>query len=204
MDASAGPFAVCARYSTEGRRENATGNFGEDGGHLEPRSDSIAHGVSPKQRGRSMSATDLVSRLHGVKDTGANKWIACCPAHDDKRPSLSITEQPDGRVLIHCFGGCGAEDVLVAVGLDWSAVMPESVETFARESVQTGRRRYSSRTHPPFNAHDVLRCLATEVTIVKLVASDLQRGAVLSEVDRERLGVAVSRILAAETLTNGC
>ena len=24
-------------------------------------------------------------------------WIACCPAHEDKRPSLAITETDDGR-----------------------------------------------------------------------------------------------------------
>jgi hypothetical protein len=35
-----------------------------------------------------------------------NGWTARCPAHDDRNPSLSITEDRDGRVLLHCFAGC--------------------------------------------------------------------------------------------------
>ena len=34
-----------------------------------------------------------------------------CPAHDDARPSLSITER-DGRTLLHCFAGCTQEAVI--------------------------------------------------------------------------------------------
>ena len=30
---------------------------------------------------------------------------ACCPAHDDKNPSLSITER-DGKLLVYCHAGC--------------------------------------------------------------------------------------------------
>lgn len=150
-----------------------------------------------------MSAADLIARLHGVRETGPSRWIACCPAHDDKRPSLSIAELPDGKVLLKCWPGCSVPEVLTAVGLDWPAVMPERIETLMRESQHTGRRRYSSRVRPPFNAHDVLRCLSTEVTIVALVAFDLHRGAALSETNRNRLGVAVSRIVAAEDLING-
>lgn len=44
--------------------------------------------------------------------------MARCPAHDDKTPSLSITEADD-RVLLHCHAGCITESVLSAVGLDW-------------------------------------------------------------------------------------
>jgi len=40
-----------------------------------------------------------------------------CPAHEDGSPSLSITETADGRVLMHCFGGCTVEEVLWALGL---------------------------------------------------------------------------------------
>jgi hypothetical protein len=32
--------------------------------------------------------------------------MACCPAHDDRNPSLSVRRAPDGRVLVHCFAGC--------------------------------------------------------------------------------------------------
>lgn len=38
-------------------------------------------------------------------------WLAKCPCHDDKRPSLSITEGEDGRLLLNCFAGCEFEDI---------------------------------------------------------------------------------------------
>jgi hypothetical protein len=42
-----------------------------------------------------------------------------CPAHDGKSAgSLSITKGANGRAQIHCFGGCTAEEVLAAVGID--------------------------------------------------------------------------------------
>ena len=61
----------------------------------------------------------LLSRLEGLRQTRPNKWIARCPAHDDRSPSLSVREIDD-RILIHCFAGCAASDVLSAVGLQLS------------------------------------------------------------------------------------
>jgi putative DNA primase/helicase len=40
------------------------------------------------------------------KAKGPGKWEARCPAHEDSKPSLSIGEGTDGRVLVHCFVGC--------------------------------------------------------------------------------------------------
>ena len=58
----------------------------------------------------------LLGRLEGVKPRGNASWIARCPAHSDKSPSLSIREADD-RVLIHCFASCSACEVVAAVGL---------------------------------------------------------------------------------------
>lgn len=52
--------------------------------------------------------------------------MAKCPAHDDKSPSLSVRETEDGRVLIHCHAGCGASDVLAAIGLTLADLFPEA------------------------------------------------------------------------------
>lgn len=46
------------------------------------------------------------------------KWrgqrgIAMCPAHDNRRtPALSLADGDDGKLLVHCFAGCDAADVL--------------------------------------------------------------------------------------------
>jgi len=40
--------------------------------------------------------------------------MARCPAHDDRNPSLSIS-QSDGRVLVHCHAGCSQQAVIEAL-----------------------------------------------------------------------------------------
>lgn len=42
-------------------------------------------------------------------------WIARCPAHDDQHPSLSINEDKDGKVLVHCHAGCEQTQVIDAL-----------------------------------------------------------------------------------------
>ena len=56
-----------------------------------------------------MIADALAKALHGRKC--GSGWIARCPAHDDRHPSLSIAED-NGTLLVHCFAGCSQESVL--------------------------------------------------------------------------------------------
>lgn len=48
---------------------------------------------------------------------GGQGWLSHCPAHEDKTPSLSISEGHDGRALLKCFAGCTAESIVAALGL---------------------------------------------------------------------------------------
>ncbi|WP_321947083.1 DUF3631 domain-containing protein [Paraburkholderia sp. J10-1] len=63
-------------------------------------------------------AGEILDRLDGVRQTGPNQWVACCPAHDDRDPSLSISAKSDGEVLLHCHAGCDFRDVLRGMGFD--------------------------------------------------------------------------------------
>lgn len=53
-----------------------------------------------------------------------NGFMACCPAHEDKTPSLSISEGEDGCVLLKCHAGCTIEKVLKAIGLKMGDLFP--------------------------------------------------------------------------------
>ena len=134
-----------------------------------------------------MNAVDnLLQHLDKVRGTGPGTWIACCPAHDDKHPSLTIRETEDGRILVHCHAGCEVEAVLVAIGMNISDLFPPRV---VDHRVKPERR--------PFPAADVLRAVAFEAMVVAAAAVAMLAGEPFSEIDRERLVLAVSRIQAA-------
>lgn len=128
---------------------------------------------------------DLLQHLNKIKRTGPNRWMACCPAHDDKSPSLTIRELDDGRVLVHCFSGCSIEEILSSVGLTFSDLYPE-------QEIQHGRPE-----RRPFPAVDVLRAIAFEALVVALAGSSLLAGQPFTPTDRARLTLAVGRIQSA-------
>ena len=66
----------------------------------------------------------VLSCLDKVKSAGSSKWKACCPAHDDKHPSLAITETSDGTVLLKCWAGCTAQQIVSAIGLELRDLFP--------------------------------------------------------------------------------
>jgi hypothetical protein len=65
----------------------------------------------------------ILSRLKGAHRYNGY-WMALCPAHNDKNPSLKVQPGEDGRILIHCFAGCKPERILSAIGLDWDVLYP--------------------------------------------------------------------------------
>ncbi len=58
----------------------------------------------------------VLSKLPDTQSNG-NDWKACCPAHEDRSPSLSIDEGDDGRVLLNCFAGCPNGAIVEALGI---------------------------------------------------------------------------------------
>jgi hypothetical protein len=79
----------------------------------------------------------LLSKLQGVKKTPAG-WMARCPAHEDRRVSLSIAEGDDGTALLKCHAGCDTSAVLVAIDMELSDLFPPSPgRTAARNGTAT-------------------------------------------------------------------
>lgn len=70
-----------------------------------------------------MRMEDFLRQIEGVRRSG-NGWIAPCPAHDDKRPSLSISLGNDQRILIFCFTGCSTAEICEALNIGVSDLFP--------------------------------------------------------------------------------
>jgi CHC2 zinc finger len=71
-----------------------------------------------------VTAAEVVEGLDRVKRSG-HGWIACCPAHDDRQPSLSVWDSEDGWVRFRCFAGCTREAIVAALGLSLVDIGPD-------------------------------------------------------------------------------
>jgi hypothetical protein len=117
----------------------------------------------------------LLSKFDKVKPTGNGKWLACCSAHPDKSPSLAIKQTYDGKILLHCFSGCQVSDIVAAVGLELSDLMPENPS-------------YQKGTKPPrFNKYELFDRLVFEAVILSLAIRQLLAKEDLSQEDLSRV-----------------
>jgi len=134
-----------------------------------------------------MIADKILSLLNKVKRKGDNSWIACCPAHDDKNPSLGITEK-EGTVLLHCFSHqCSVFDIVKAVELEITDLFPERIR------VEGGRPIKKRR----FPAEAILEALAEELAITEIGLAALSNGGTLNEKARARMKQASNRFTSA-------
>lgn len=134
-----------------------------------------------------MSADRILASLERVRKTGADRWVACCPAHKDRTASLSVRELDDGRVLVHCFALCPVQMVLGSIGLSMSDLFPP-------KALQPGAGHAAERR--PYSARDVLNALHVELGIAWVVLSDVASGRALSTRDRLRASAARDRCQA--------
>ena len=147
----------------------------------------LAAAVPPDQ-GLAVSAETVLNRLDKVRETGSGKYVARCPAHDDRSPSLAIKDCDDGRVLVHCHAGCETEDVLSAVGLTFADLMPERID---------GQHSFRPQR---FDSRQVLATLDHEALVVAIVGADFLDHRAIDEETWNRLGVAVCRINTARAM----
>ena len=118
---------------------------------------------------------NFISRLEHCKQVGDGRYKACCPAHQDRSPSLTVTDTGT-NILIHCFAGCSPLDVINAVGLQWPDLYPPDPNYS-----KTVRRR--ERDH-------------FEETVVKIAESTISEGKKISEADKKVVIKAKLKLLS--------
>src|ERR1035441_10959064 len=86
-----------------------------------------------------------VLTARGCEPTGGGSQLSArCPAHEDKRASLSVSEASDGKGLICCHAGCKPEAICAKLGVkpadlfpDRKSVVPgKSVDVFCLSSMK--------------------------------------------------------------------
>jgi hypothetical protein len=132
------------------------------------------------------AAAKLLDRLDRVKQTGPNRWIAACPAHEDRRPSLSIRELDHGVLLLHDFGGCQTSDVLAALGLAMADLFDKPLG------------HYFAPSKSSIPARDLLELISHEIDVAVIALGQvLDTQQPLNELGWQRLTQAARRIGAA-------
>ncbi|MCL5979779.1 MAG: virulence-associated protein E [Gammaproteobacteria bacterium] len=137
----------------------------------------------------------ILHRLEKVKRTAPDKWIALCPAHSDKRPSLSIKQADDGRVLLKCWTGCGAAEIVSALGLSLADLFAGDRRSLSDHGTGPMRR--------PFDWRDALQGISHEATVTRLIVSAINRGDDVDADALDRLALAEQRIDDALTAVGG-
>jgi hypothetical protein len=65
-----------------------------------------------------LTVQQILAGLAMVKSS-SDGWQALCPAHDDHKPSLAISEK-QGKILLHCRAGCTTSAVVAAMNIQMS------------------------------------------------------------------------------------
>jgi len=133
-----------------------------------------------------MQVEEFLSLLSGVKQAGRGRWIARCPHHNDRKPSLAITKGDRVPILLHCFAGCDPDQIVAAVGLELSDLMPEHDPDY-----NDGER---ARLAVPFTCEQAMRCLGTEATFLFIAAADMAAGKSIDTLTKDRIIQAAARI----------
>lgn len=135
-----------------------------------------------------MSVEIILSRLQKVRSTGRDSWMACCPAHEDRGPSLAISLKDDGVILMHCFAQCSTDSVLQAIGLEFDDLFPERER--GKSAEYSSHNPYRNR----FPARDIIKIIEYEALIVSMGARAIAQGKTITEIDANRISEAASTI----------
>src|SRR5947208_12918780 len=82
----------------------------------------------------------VLSRLKGVR-TSRHGWLACCPAHNDREPSLSIGLGDERHILLKCFAGCSLERIVEAMDMTIAELFPDALSVSDTQPEKTQRKK---------------------------------------------------------------
>ncbi|HVF11324.1 MAG TPA: CHC2 zinc finger domain-containing protein, partial [Abditibacteriaceae bacterium] len=71
---------------------------------------------------------DVVSQYVALRPAGHNRWKACCPFHDEKTPSFSVSRD---KGYYHCFGCKASGDIFKFLQQMENITFPEAKKQLA-------------------------------------------------------------------------
>jgi CHC2 zinc finger len=161
---------------------------------------------NPKANGNT-PVDHVLSHLQGVRRSGAG-WMAKCPHHDDRQPSLSIKEADDGKVLLHCHRGCGTADIVMSVGLSFGDLFPPGSRERRQPRVWLGNIPMGPNGRPALESMgddrvaawlgEIARLASARGTLDEKIVASIRIVAGAVGVSRERLAEAARAAIATD------
>lgn len=127
----------------------------------------------------------IANKIKLIKTRKPSRYMARCPAHDDHDPSLAVTENQDGTLLVRCFAECSTYQVLQSIGLEFRDLFPQNGHEQERSPIPKKQR---------WDPWGLLRQLRFESEVVEHTALKIENLETLTADDRRRLKDAVTRI----------
>lgn len=89
-----------------------------------------------------MNYNDIIEKFN-ITRKYREKCICKCPAHDDNKPSLTISyNSKDKKTLMNCKAGCNTNDILNAVGLSIADLFDNSIKLIEKINCKNGFKNY--------------------------------------------------------------
>jgi hypothetical protein len=129
----------------------------------------------------------ILNRIEKPFKSGPDSWRTDCWLCGGHSRKVSIRLRDDGRITIHCFGGCDAVDLLQALNLNLSDLYPDTTRT-EYKPIRSGER---------WIPRDVIGAISSELLIVVCAAASMNADRPLPDDDKARLMLAANRIYAA-------
>lgn len=121
-------------------------------------SDGNTNTVAESSRNVKSGGAAAIAEILGGHRSG-DGWLCHCPAHDDRTPSLSVTEH-DGKILVNCHAGCSQTDVIDAIRR--LGAWPQNGSSVHRPKSSRQRRKKRAAVIPiPEERKDEINRLAT-------------------------------------------
>lgn len=131
-----------------------------------------------------MKLVDVLNRLEKVSQRGG-QYKALCPAHDDKSPSLAVTEK-DNKILLKCWSGCTTDEITHALGIELKDLFTDS--GLSKDERRQYKKQKSQKEYLQLFDHELM-------VICQAVNTRLYTEEVRSEENKLRELVAARRIV---------
>ena len=169
---------------------------GETGDRQSQSRGSTSHHYSSGPAAHARPIERVADCTRGARWTSDTSLIAPCthPDHDDRRPSMTVDEGFDGRVLIHCHSRrCDIGGIVAGMGLEVRDLFPPG-DKWKRTTPRSTVNRHARAPKP--KAADCLQLVDMETWLVQVIAGALARGEALTDGMVDDLQRAARRIHA--------